>query len=533
MEKPDYFKAWINGSEAGVRICLCLILICSLMQFGAFALTQNYVIASFGAQPEDVTLALQITYVAIVPFIAIQFRLFQYFEIRSYLLTGIIACIVINVLSLQAKDIVTFTILRFLNGLSLSLMSGPMLILIFSRIDPERVQVIGLSILYGAILGNGVVIGFGAALIDTTLDWTVIYYFLIAFLFLCLLLTLVLLRPATGRAPMPLDHLDWPGGIFLAAALIAFSYTMIYGPKYYWFSDTRIRSSALAAVIFFAFFIYREFRAKIPVVDLSVFRYRSFISGLLLLIAYYGLKDSINLVYNYTGTILQWSGARQMELGFFNLAGLLSFMWLSAEMMITKKHSTRRFLIAGFGMLLVYHLYVYLELTPDLAFEDLVLPMFLHGAASGMLFVPIIIYTLSSVPPTTGTTGIVVGALMRFTATLNSIAGLYTLQLHYNQHYKESFLNYLTANDPAFVERLNSAAQFFNLKTPAAEQGSALAMSGIVRTLGAQQQLLTLRTIFLLFSAIILCIILTVLFITSAYKTNLYLNNLRISGERQ
>jgi len=532
MEKPDYFNAWINGSEWGVRICLCLILICSLMQFGAFALTQNYVIASFGAQPEDVTLALQITYVAIVPFIAIQFRLFQYFETRSYLLTGIIACIVINILSLQAKDIVTFTVLRFLNGLSLSLMSGPMLILIFSRIDPEKVQIIGLSILYGAILGNGVVIGFGAALIDTTLDWTVIYYFLIAFLFLCLLLALILLRPGTGRPSSPLDHLDWPGGIFLAATLIAFSYTMIYGPKYYWFSDARIRLAALAATVFFLFFIYRELRAKIPVVDLSVFRYRTFLSGLLLLMAYYGLKDSINLIYNYTGTILQWSGRQQMELGFFNLAGLLSFMWLSAEMMMTKKHSTRRFLIAGFGMLLVYHLYIYLELTPDLAFEDLILPMFLHGAASGMLFVPIIIYTLSSVPPTTGTTGIVVGALMRFTATLNSIAGLYTLQLNYNQLYKEGFLNYLTANDPVFAERLNSAVRFFNLKTVTPEQGSALAMAGIVRSLAAQQQLLTVRTIFLLFSAIILVIILTVLFITSVYNINLHSGKLPAFGKK-
>src|ERR1700677_2408923 len=127
MEKPNYFYPWINGSEWGVRICLCLILVCALMQFGSFALTQNYVIASFGVQPEDVTLALQMTYIAIVPFISIQSRLFQYFETRSYLLTGIFSCLVINILTLMTKDIVVFTALRFLNGLSLSLMSGPML----------------------------------------------------------------------------------------------------------------------------------------------------------------------------------------------------------------------------------------------------------------------------------------------------------------------------------------------------------------------------------------------------------------------
>ena len=533
MDKPDYFYPWIHGSEWGVRICLCLVMICALMQFGSFALTQNYVIAAFGSQPEDVTLALQITYVAIVPFIAIQSRLFQYYETKSYLLTGIISCIAVNILTLYTKDIIIFTVLRFLNGLSLSLMTGPALILLFSRINPERVQVIGMSILYGAILGNGVVIGFGAALIDTTTNWTVIYYFLIGFLFLCLAFTLLILRPVNGRPSLPLNNLDWPGSVFLTAGLTALSYTMIYGPKHYWFSDIHIRWSACAAAVFFALFILREFKAKIPIVTLSVFRYHTFISGLLLLILYYGLKDSINLVYNYTGAILQWSGVQQMELGLFNLAGLLSFMWLSAEMMMTKKHSTRRFLIAGFGLLLIFHLYIYLELTPDLDFADLILPMFLHGAASGILFVPVIIYILSAVPSTTGTTGIVVSAFMRFIATLNSVAGLYTLQLKYNQLYKEGFLKYLTANDPVFMDRLNSAGQTFSLKPATLEQGRALGLMGIVRSLGAQQQLLTMRTLFLIYAIIISVILLLILLVTSAYKTNISIRSVFAIGKRQ
>ena len=528
MDKPKYFYPWIDGAKWPVRICLLLILVCALMQFGSFALTQNYVVSSFGVQPEDVTLSLQITYAAIVPFISIQSRLFQYFETRSYLLTGIISSIVINILMLHAKDIVIFTILRFLNGISLSLMTGPMLMLILTRIDPEKVQVIGMSILYGSILGNGVVIGFNAALIDTTLDWTAIYYFLIAFLFLCLLITLLLLRPCSGRPSQPLVHLDWPGAIFMAASLAAMSYTMIYGPKHYWFSDVRITSAAFAAAVFFLIFIFRELKAKIPIVNLSVFKYRTFVAGLLLLALYYGLKDSINLVYSYTTTILQWSGVREMELGFFNLAGLLSFMWLSAQMMLTKQHSFRRFLVAGFGLLLIFHVYIYLVLTPDLAFEDLILPMFLQGAASGILFVPVVIFILTSVPASTTTTGIAVSAFMRFMATLNSFVGLYTLQLKYNQLYKEAFLKYLTPNDPVFVDRLNDGVQFFSPRSVTPEQGSALAMSGIVRSLGAQQQLLTTRTVFLLYAVIILVIIFLILFITSAYKTNIYIRNMAL-----
>jgi DHA2 family multidrug resistance protein len=152
----------------------------------------------------------------------------------------------------------------------------------------------------------------------------------------------------------------------------------------------------------------------------------------------------------------------------------------------------------------------------------------LQGAASGILFVPVVIFILTSVPASTTTTGIAVSAFMRFMATLNSFVGLYTLQLKYNQLYKEAFLKYLTPNDPVFVDRLNDGVQFFSPRSVTPEQGSALAMSGIVRSLGAQQQLLTTRTVFLLYAVIILVIIFLILFITSAYKTNIYIRNMAL-----
>ena len=46
-------------------------------------------------------------------------------------------------------------------------------------------------------------------------------------------------------------------------------------------------------------FLYRQATLKRPLVNLIAFKYGKFILGLLLLLVFYGIKDTINLVYGY------------------------------------------------------------------------------------------------------------------------------------------------------------------------------------------------------------------------------------------
>jgi DHA2 family multidrug resistance protein len=139
------------------------------------------------------------------------------------------------------------------------------------------------------------------------------------------------------------------------------------------------------------------------------------------------------------------------------------------------------------------------------------IPMFLQGAASGILFVPIMVFTLTSVPLTTGTAGLIIAADTRFIALLNSSAGFYNLQLFYNQMYKEGFLRHLTDVDEQASERLDSFRQLYLSKGFSADQAAALANSSLARVTGLQSQLLNDKAVFLLISIIILAILATIL----------------------
>ena len=521
--KPAYFKSWINNWDWGIRIALLLILLSALMQLGLFALTGNYIVAYLGAQPEDVSFCLLSTYSGIIAVLPLQFRLLRYFEIRGYLILNIVLAILLNCLCIGCDDITWLFVVRFLQGILVGGINVSVLILIFSRVPTARAQLIGAAVFYPAILGNIVLVALIAAVMLDYTDWKATYYCLIAVQMLTLVIALLMLRGHAGHRRFPLYQIDWAGAILMACGLLALAYTFIYGSKYYWFKDPRICLSGGITAISAVLFLYRQSILKRPLIHLGVFKSIHFITGLCLLGIYYGGKDSINLVYNYAFGTLKWPPVQVITLGVCNIAGMVCLAVFSTQLMMRKKQAIQYFLVTGFGLLGLFNVWMWFVLTPDLAFSDLLIPMFIQGAASGLLFIPILIYILTSAPGFSGTSGIVLAAFTRFTATLNSIAGLYNLQLYYNQYFREGFLGNITAESQNTMARLNTYQSLYVSKGYSPEQSSGMALGAVWQNMGLQSQLLTNRAVFMTFALILLGTAILILFVPATTKIGKYL----------
>jgi DHA2 family multidrug resistance protein len=516
--KPVYFKDWITGWHWGVRIGLFLMLLSSLVQLGMFVMTQNYMVAYLGAQPEDISFAVMSTYAGIITVIPVQFRFFRYFETRSYLLVTLIMAILLNCACLYCEDISLFLVIRFLQGIVTGNVLVFTLLLIFTRLSSERVQTIAPAVFYGTILSNTILIGLVAGVVVESADWKTTYYYLIMFQLLTMAVILLMLKRSPGHKKYPLYQIDWGGMVIFACMLLSLAYTIIYGSKYYWFHDPRICYSGFAAVTGCCMFLYKQHIAKRPVIRLSVFRSADFVMGICLLAIYYGSKDSINLVYNYAGGVLKWSTLDVIELGLCNLAGIVLFLLLAIRLLLAEKIKIKILLITGLGLMGLFNLWMSFYVTPDLSFGDLALPVFIQGAGSGLFFVPVMIYVLSS-SKHAGTSGLVIAATTRFTATLNSFAGFYNLQLYFNQHFKEGFLGYLTLDNEHTTERLNFYRVLYTSKGFSADQVSVLATSALSQYLTQQGQLLTIRAVFMFFSLLLTGIAVLMLVIPAVLKT--------------
>ena len=513
-----YFKDWITGWHWGVRIALFMILLSGLAQLGMFVLTQSYMVAYLGAQPEDISFAVLSTYAGIITVLPVQFRFFKYFQTRSYLLASVMAAILLNFVCLRCHDITLFLFVRFFQGIVTGNIIVFGLLLIFSRLPSERAQKIAPAVFYGTLLSHTVLIGLLAGIVVESADWKVTYYYLIVFQLLTMIITLLMLKQKSVHKPYPLYQIDWGGMVIFAFTALAVAYTIVYGSKYYWFADPRIRHSTIAAVIGASLFFYRQSIVKRPVVHLSVFKSRNFVMGICLLAIYYGGKDSVNLIYGYAGGILKWSALQVIILSLCNIAGMVGLLVFSIRMMMAEKVSIRVLLIIGFALLGAFNMWMSFLLTPDLSFTDLLLPVFVQGAASGLLFVPIMIYVLSSAAGA-GASGMILAACTRFTATANSFAGFYNLQLYFNQYFKEGFLGYLTSDNQNTIVRLNTYRSLYVSKGFTAEQASGLANSAVWQSLTQQSQLLTNRAIFMTFAIVLLALSILILIVPAIGKT--------------
>ena len=522
--KPVYFKDWVTGWHWGIRIALFLLLLAALAQLGMFVMTQSYVVAYLGAQPEDISFAVMATYAGIITVIPVQFRFFRYFDTRSYLLVSMMLAIVLNCICLRCHDINLFLVTRFLQGIVTGNVLVFTLLLIFTRLPSERMQTVAPAVFYGTILSNTVLIGIVAGVVVESADWQVTYDYLIAFQLLMLVIILLIFKRSSAHRRYPLYQVDWGGMVLFACSALALAYTIIYGSKYYWFADPRIRYSAFATIIGIALFLYRQHIVKRPVIYPAVFKSRSFVIAVCLLVIYYGSKDSINLVYNYTGGVLKWSALQVIELGLCNLAGMVGLLILAIRLVLAKKVTIKVLLIAGFVLMGIFNMWMSFILTPDLSPIDLVFPVFIQGASSGLLFVPLMLYVLSAAPANTGTSALLIAACARFTATLNSFAGFYNLQLYFNQYFKEGFLGYLTAENQNMIVRLNTYRSLYVSKGFTADQALSLANAAVWQNLAQQSQLLTNRAVFMVFAIVLLAVALLILVIPAIGKTAVHLN---------
>lgn len=520
MESPTYFKPYFADNKISILLLLLCILFTSLAQFASFALIQNYVIGAFGAQPEEISLSLQITYLGILVGLPLQFRFQRYFNTKVYLLTALSCGVIINYCSIATTDIYIFTFLRFLQGLVTAIIAGNMLIILFSILPKEKSMILGSSIFYGFVLISGVIIGVAAAWVTLRTDWKAIYYFLIALQFFSIIICLLLFKSKNIHKAYPLYQLDIVGTILFGWFAFALTYTMIYGPKLYWLESKFIKISIFLGLLSFIMLIYRQLIIKRSYLHLHVFKYKKFIMGILLLSIFYGTKDSINLVYTYAGGILGWHTSDIIKLGFYNVLGVLMGTGIAVVVIIKNKCNISKLIFTGFCVLLLYHILIFNSMIPSLAFNDLIVPISLQGLASGLLFVPIIIFSLSTLPEFTGITGIIICAYVRFVATLNGIAGYFTLQLYYNQLYKNSFLGHFTGIDFEVAQRTSTYRNLLDSKGYYGQENTVLVNSLISKSIGLQSQLLTNKAIFFNIGVLITIVIMLLLIYIIINKIN-------------
>ena len=332
---------------------------------------------------------------------------------RIYI-TGSLVLIIGAALAGWSPDLPTLIVFRVLQGIGGAMTQGTGMAIVVSTFPAgERGKAIGLIM---TMVGTGAVAGpaVGGVLVDA-LGWRYVFFLNVPLVLLGVAASLTILQ---GGPAARLRRFDWLGAALSATALVGLLLVISNGYKFGW--DPRIILTGAGVLALIASFIWWELHTSDPMLDLRLFRRRTFSFGSsAAFLAFFGSSGVLFLMPFYLQGVLGYSTVKS---GLVVVPAAL-FMAVLGPISgrLSDRYGWRPFTVGGLA-LSVTGMFLFSRITVDSSLA-LVLPaLILHSSGNGVFYSP----NSSSIISAVGQEhfGVVMGllSLIRNAANVTSVA---------------------------------------------------------------------------------------------------------------
>ena len=411
---------------------------------------------------------------------------------KQYLLFSLIGFTAASVLCGLSTNLGMLIFARILQGLcggGLLAKAQSLLFETFPKKDlPAAQALFGIGVIAGPALGPVL----GGYLTDT-LGWRWIFFINLPFGILAVLMAIIFLpRDVEGQKNQ--SRVDWLGIGLLTVGLACFQTMLEEGQQEDWFSSTFILLMAAGATLGTIFFIWRELTTDHPAVDLRVLRHRSLFAGsmysLVLGMGLYGVMFAVPIfVQNYLHFTATQSGLLLMP-------GALAS---AVTMIVMGKFSGKadpRGLIALGALATVGTALLLASINPDTSTDSLFFPLLLRGVGSVMMFVPLSLATLGSLPKADIAAGSGFYSLTRQLGSSIGIAAITTALAHRETVHRAVLVEHITSNSVQTNTRLQLLTGAFSRHTADPVHAHQQALSVVDQIVNGQALLLSFADVF-------------------------------------
>jgi MFS transporter, DHA2 family, multidrug resistance protein len=315
---------------------------------------------------------------------------------------------------------------RVIQGLGGGALQPTAQAILFETYPPEKrgnaMAIFGMGAMVGPAIGPTL----GGYIVDNA-SWPLIFYINIPIGIAAFLMTLAFI-PNPKFLSKPKGGIDWTALGLLTAGLASLQYVLERGERDDWFQSPTIQILTAVAVVSLTIFIVKSLRDKYPIVDLMVFKFRSFSIGSILgTIMGFGLFGTALVLPLFFQSILNFTA---FDTGMALLPGALS---TAVTMMfvgrILNRIDSRWSIVVGM-LIFAWSTWLLGGLTVQAGYWDVFLPRLIQGFGLGFLFVPLTTVSLGDVPihELAGATGVF--TLLRQLGGSFGIAILTTMLTH-------------------------------------------------------------------------------------------------------
>jgi DHA2 family multidrug resistance protein len=354
----------------------------------------------------------------------------------------------------------------------------------------------GIGIMFGPIIGPLV----GGWITDNW-SWHWIFYINVPIGIVSILMAsfFIVDPPYMERTKLKIDY--W-GLFFLAIGLGCLQIVLDKGQREDWLSSSFITWLSFISISSLILLIIVEFFAENPIVNLRIFRNRSFSSGNgIAFFASFNIFSSLVLLPLYLQTLMGYTSfLAGLALSPGGIAAMIAM--LIAGKLVTKINPKA---ILAFGLAITgYSIYLMSKFTLLADFDTIIWPRVVMGAGIGFHFVSLTLLTLSSIKKEEMGNATSIFSLLRNLGGSFGVAIATTLLARRAQFHQVHLVEHLTPFDRSLqiaAPRISQMLQHRGFMTPPQDHGS---MGMIYNQLLRQASMLSFNDVYYLLSMMML-----------------------------
>jgi DHA2 family multidrug resistance protein len=343
--------------------------------------------------------------------------------------------------------------------------------------------------------------------ITDNFTWRWIFFINIPVGILSILLTSRLIQdpPYFRRRKRSETHIDYIGLGFVALGLGALQVVLDKGQREDWFESNFILILSVIAALSLVFVIYWEWKQKDPIIDLHLFRDRTFgISNLLMFMLGFALLGSTLLLPLFSQTLLGYT-AQQAGLALMP-GGFAIILLLPLVGFLLSRYTPRWLLMFGL-IVLSYSLFHMTKFDLDIDFRTVAEARVLQAVGMAFLFVPINTAAYAFLPRDKNNAA---SGLMNLARNIGGSVGISvvtTMLDRRTQKHLNDLAGNLSASNLSLQAMLQGAARAMQAHGASAAEASQQAYALVQGTVQRQAVMLSYIDCFWFLGVAILCMI--------------------------
>jgi DHA2 family multidrug resistance protein len=442
----------LRGSKLWITVAAMLASLMSVLDISIVNVALNDIRASFGTPLDQIAWVSTGYAMANITIIPISGWFQKRFGFKNYYAGSILVFTAASALCGLAWNLPSLVMFRILQGLGGGAIIPTSQSILFARYPREQHGMAGALFGIGAITGPLLGPTLGGYLIDVS-SWHWIFYINLPIGLIAAYIAYANIdEPGFTPAKTPVDTF---GISLLAIGMVSLQYVLEEGNRDGWFEDKLILGLAVVAFVSLVTFVVHELEAPHPVVDLRVFKSRTYTAATTLNFLIGTALFGGSFLYSlYCGTVMHYSA---LDIGLLFLEG----SWIQLAMMplagmLVGKVDSRKLIFVGLVGVFA-SLWMNGHLTQGADKFAMVMPIFVRSLSLSLCFVPLSVVALADLPPQERGNG---AGLFNATRELGGSIGTAWMSTHLDQMTKQYYVDlapHVDAFGAATREQLRAA----------------------------------------------------------------------------